>query len=137
MIGPAERAFYFNEPHLPGVQRTTELLLQQLAWTANRCTQTFQSLFGKDPWLRPYTDETLKELAARGIKRVFVATPGFTTDCLETIDEIGYEAREAFRHAGGEELDACRCLNDHPAWVAAMRALVVEEGQGWLPNSMK
>src|SRR5205823_5994381 len=61
-----------GDPYPVHVQRTTDLLLQQLAWPADRCTQTFQSLFGKDPWLRPYTDETLKELAARGIKRVFV-----------------------------------------------------------------
>jgi ferrochelatase len=63
---------------------------------------------------------------------VFVAMPGFTTDCLETLDEIGNEAREAFRHAGGEELIVCPCLNDHPAWIEAMRTLVLEEGQGWL-----
>jgi len=74
----------------------------------------------------------LKELARRGVKRAFVATPGFTTDCLETIDEIGYESRELFRHAGGEELHRCPCLNDHPAWIRAMQTLVLEEGKGWL-----
>src|SRR5439155_1699865 len=74
----------------------------------------------------------LRELARHGVRRVFVATPGFTTDCLETIDEIGYEAAEAFKHAGGEALHRCPCLNDHPAWVRAMQALVLEEGKGWL-----
>ena len=58
--------------------------------------------------------------------------PGFTADCLETIDEIGHESREAFLHAGGEALHACPCLNDHPAWIEAMDAIVREEGQGWL-----
>jgi ferrochelatase len=89
-------------------------------------------LFGRDLWLQPYTDETLKKLARSGVKRVFVAMPGFTTDCLETIDEIGYEARELFRHAGGELLHPCRCLNDHPAWIRGMKTLIEEEGKGWL-----
>ena len=58
--------------------------------------------------------------------------PGFTADCLETVDEIGNEARETFRHAGGEKLHACPCLNDHPAWIEAMRRIITDEGQGWL-----
>jgi ferrochelatase len=95
-------------------------------------TQSFQSLFGKERWLRPYTDETLVRLAKRGVQRVFVATPGFTADCLETIDEIGNEAQEAFLHAGGRTLYRCPCLNAHPAWVEAMRTIVLQEGSGWL-----
>jgi ferrochelatase len=121
-----------GDPYPQHVERTTELLVERLAWPAGRWTQSFQSLFGKDPWLRPYTDETLKRLAEQGITRVFVAMPGFTADCLETIDEIGYEAREWFRHAGGELLHPCRCLNDHPAWIEALRTLVLEEGKGWI-----
>ena len=121
-----------GDPYPKHVERTTQLLLERLAWPAGRWTQSFQSLFGKDAWLRPYTDDTLKLLAGRGIKRVFVATPGFTADCLETIDEIGYETRELFRHAGGESLHACRCLNDHPVWIDALRSLVLEEGKGWV-----
>src|SRR5262249_50293616 len=101
-------------------------------WPRANWTQSFQSLFGKDRWLKPYTDETLQRLARRGIQRVFVATPGFTTDCLETIDEIGHEAQEIFHQAGGQTLLRCPCLNDHPAWIEAMHKLVVEEGQGWL-----
>jgi len=121
-----------GDPYPKHVERTTELLLERLTWPAGRWTQSFQSLFGKDPWLQPYTDETLKELGRRGIQRVFVATPGFTADCLETIDEIGYEARELFRHAGGELLYRCRCLNDHPVWIEALRTLALEEGKGWV-----
>jgi ferrochelatase len=121
-----------GDPYPKHVERTTELLLERLAWPAGRWTHSFQSLFGKDLWLQPYTDETLKQLAGRGIKRVFVATPGFTADCLETIDEIGFEAREIFQHAGGEWLHQCRCLNDHPVWIDALRCLVLEEGKGWV-----
>ncbi|MBV9124997.1 MAG: ferrochelatase, partial [Planctomycetes bacterium] len=119
-------------PYPEQVARTTALLLPRLGWQPGTWSQSFQSLFGKDVWLQPYTDATLKQLAGRGIKRVFVATPGFTADCLETIDEIGYEARELFQHAGGKDLHQCRCLNDHPAWIEAMRTLILEEGQGWL-----
>jgi ferrochelatase len=121
-----------GDPYAAHVERTTSGLLERLRWPAGRWTQTFQSLFGRNEWLRPYTDDTLRQLAQRGAKRVFVAMPGFTTDCLETLDEIGYESHEVFRRAGGEELHACRCLNDHPAWIEAMHTLVLEEGKGWL-----
>jgi ferrochelatase len=121
-----------GDPYPKHVARTTTGLVQRLGWRSGTWTQSFQSLFGREEWLRPYTDETLRGLAKRGIQRVFVAMPGFTADCLETVDEIGFEAREAFRHAGGAELHACRCLNDHPAWISALRTLVLEEGQGWL-----
>jgi ferrochelatase len=121
-----------GDPYPNQVERTTQLLLERLGWPAGQWTRSFQSLFGKDLWLQPYTDATLQKLAKEGIKRVFVATPGFTADCLETIDEIGFEAQEIFRHAGGEMLHQCPCLNDHPAWIKAMRDLIVREGQGWL-----
>jgi ferrochelatase len=122
-----------GDPYPKHVERTTQLLLERLQWPAGRWTQSFQSLFGRDLWLQPYTDKTLERLAGEGVRRVFVATPGFTTDCLETIDEIGFEAREFFRHAGGEQLHQCPCLNAHPAWIEALRTLVTEEGRGWLP----
>jgi ferrochelatase len=121
-----------GDPYPKQVVRTTDLLLERLAWKAGRWTQSFQSVFGRDLWLQPYTDQTLRDLASRGVKRVFLATPGFTSDCLETLDEIGFEAREIFKHAGGEELHQCPCLNDHPAWIQAMRTLVAEEGHGWI-----
>jgi ferrochelatase len=121
-----------GDPYPQHVRQTTAGLLPRLGWPEGKWTQTFQSLFGREEWLRPYTEATLQQLARRGLRRVFVAMPGFTADCLETLDEIGYEAREAFRHAGGEELRACPCLNDHPRWIEALRALILEEGQGWL-----
>jgi ferrochelatase len=121
-----------GDPYATHVKRTTFELVKRLGWERGQWTQTFQSLFGRDRWLRPYTEEKLKELARHGVRRVFVATPGFTTDCLETIDEIGYEAAETYRHAGGEALYRCPCLNDHPAWVRAMQTIISEEGKGWL-----
>src|SRR5262245_58446356 len=121
-----------GDPYATHVKRTTAGLIERLGWPRQRWTQTFQSLFGRDEWLKPYTEERLKQLAKEGVKKVFVATPGFTTDCLETLDEIGNEAREAFVHAGGERLHQCPCLNDHPRWIEAMKTLVIQEGQGWL-----
>ena len=114
------------------VKRTTAALVKLLGWPRNMWTQSFQSLFGREEWLKPYTEEKLKQLAKAGKKRVFVATPGFTVDCLETIDEIGREAREAFQHAGGEQLYQCPCLNDHPVWIEAMKRIILDEGTGWL-----
>jgi ferrochelatase len=121
-----------GDPYATHVKRTTAGLIRRLGWPRDRWTQTFQSLFGREEWLKPYTEQTLCALAAKGRKRVFVATPGFTADCLETIDEIGREAREAFERAGGEQLHRCPCVNDHPAWIEALRTLVLQEGQGWL-----
>jgi ferrochelatase len=121
-----------GDPYPDQVKRTTALLQERLQWPEGRWQQTFQSRFGRGDWLQPYTDPTLAELAKQGKKHVFVAMPGFTSDCLETLDEIGNESREAFLHAGGSKLRACPCLNDHPAWIAAMKALVLREGQGWV-----
>ena len=81
-----------GDPYATHVKRTTAALVERLGWPRGRWTQTFQSLFGREEWLKPYTEEKLKQLAKAGVRRVFVATPGFTADCLETIDEIGREA---------------------------------------------
>jgi ferrochelatase len=82
--------------------RTTRHLVEAMGWQRNQWTQSYQSLFGREEWLKPYTEPTLVKLAEKGIKRVFVVTPGFTADCLETIDEIGHEALEVFEEHGGE-----------------------------------
>ena len=121
-----------GDPYPHQVERTAQLLLERLDWPVQRRTLSFQSRFGRDSWLEPYTDATLVQLARQGIKRVFIATPGFTTDCLETIDEIGHEAKEIFHKAGGDQLFRCPCLNDHPAWIDALGRIVREEGQGWI-----
>ncbi len=123
-----------GDPYATHVKRTTAGLIQRLGWPRHSWTQTFQSLFGREEWLKPYTEQTLVRLAKQGIRRVFVAMPGFTSDCLETIDEIGREAREAFQHAGGEQLHRCPCLNAHPAWIAALTTLVREEAGGWIDH---
>ncbi len=116
-----------GDPYALHVERTAQALAKRFGWQRGEWSRTYQSLFGREPWLKPFTERTLTQLAKRGIKRVLVATPGFTADCLETIDEIGREAEEVFKQAGGEELYRCPCLNDYEPWIRAMRTLVLEE----------
>jgi ferrochelatase len=103
-----------------------------MGWPRDKWMQTYQSRFGRSPWLKPYTDDVLEHLARKGVKRVYVALPGFTADCLETIDEIGTESHEVFINAGGTHLKNGTCLNDNPVWIDAMARIVREEGHGWL-----
>ena len=114
------------------VVRTTRELVKRMGWQRGQWSQTYQSRFGRSEWLKPYTDDVLAKLAKNGIKRVFVALPGFTSDCLETIDEIGRESREVFDRAGGEKLHNGRCLNDQPKWIDALERIIRDEAGGWL-----
>lgn len=99
---------------------TTRQLAKALHLTENQCSTAFQSRLGKTPWIKPYTDEVLEELANKGIKRLVVACPAFVTDCLETLEEIGMQAREQWLALGGEELTLVPCLNDEDHWVDAL-----------------
>lgn len=114
------------------VKQTTRKLVERMGWKKGSWRQTFQSRFGPEKWLKPYMEDHLRELAEEGIRRVFIVAPGFTADCLETIDEIGREFLEVFHEAGGEELKLCPCLNDHPSWIHAMEQIIRHEGYGWL-----
>jgi ferrochelatase len=87
-----------------------------------KCAISFQSRLGRIPWIRPYTDETLRTLPARGVKRLLVICPAFTADCLETLDEIQIEGRRIFLEAGGEAFAQIPCLNDHPAYTQFLAA---------------
>jgi ferrochelatase len=84
----------------------------------------FQSRLGRDPWLRPYTDQELGRLAAGGVRKLLVICPAFVSDCLETLEEIGLRGRETFLAAGGTEFALIPCLNEHPLWVAALEKMV-------------
>lgn len=120
-----------GDPYATEVVRTTRALVRKLGWPRTFWTQSYQSRFGREPWLKPYTDDVLVALARRGVRRVAVATPGFTADCLETLDEIGHESAEVFRQAGGESLRAIPCLNEHPLWIDALEQIVRAEASGW------
>jgi ferrochelatase len=92
---------------------------------------TFQSRFGKARWLEPYTEPTLRELAASGVKNVDVMCPGFAGDCLETLEEIAQEARDAFLEAGGTRFSYIPCLNARADWIDALASVAEQHLQGW------
>ncbi len=120
-----------GDPYEDQCAVTAQQVAQRLGLDDAQWTLTFQSRFGPEPWLQPYTDETLEHLA-ESIKRVSVACPGFTADCLETLDEIGNEGAEAFTEAGGERLDLVPCLNDHPRWLDTLAQMAAQEARGWV-----
>src|SRR5207249_2762268 len=95
--GLPQRYVKAGDPYPSHVAATTRELVKRLAWPRERWSQSYQSVFGREAWLKPYTDDVLTELARRGVRRVLVVTPGFTADCLETLDEIGHESAEVFR----------------------------------------
>jgi len=105
---------------------TSRLLSLSLGINEEKYTVSFQSRLGDDPWIKPYTDEVLKLLAANGTKRILVFSPAFIADCLETTVEIAHEYRELFIDSGGEELTLVESLNTHPTWIRCLRSLVLE-----------
>jgi ferrochelatase len=108
---------------------TARALTGRLALSPERCTVSFQSRLGRTPWVKPYTDLLLGELARKGVRRLAVLCPAFVADCLETLEEIGIRARADFQRAGGEALTLIPSLNAHPAWVRALVQLVRESGR--------
>ena len=111
---------------------TARLLVQELGLSAAQWSLSFQSRFGKAAWLKPYTFEVMKELGRNGVRRVDVFCPGFVADCLETLEEIGIEARATYVASGGKEFNLIPCLNEHPLWIGALADLVFRELAGWL-----
>jgi ferrochelatase len=111
---------------------TTQALLPHLSLPKEKVIHTFQSRFGRDPWLRPYTDVTFEELGHKGVKGIATVAPGFTADCLETLDELGNEGIEQFHEAGGEKFSLIPCLNESPVWIDGMTAIIKEELGSWL-----
>ncbi len=103
---------------------TTRAVAGALALPSERVTTAFQSRLGRDPWIKPWTDEELPRLAARGVKRLAVLCPSFVADCLETLEEVGLRARDQWLGLGGEALALVPCVNASPAWVSAAAALV-------------
>jgi ferrochelatase len=121
--GLPQRAVARGDPYEAQCRRTAALLAHQLGLAAGQYLTTFQSRFGAARWLQPYTQPTLVELARAGVRRVDVACPGFVSDCLETLEEIGIAARRAFMAAGGQRLGLVPCLNESPEWIAALASI--------------
>ena len=126
-----ERTLHLGDPYHCECMKTGRLLAEALGLPREKVRITFQSRFGKAKWLEPYTEPTLVELAQKGIHKVDVVCPGFTGDCLETLEEIAQEARAAFVQAGGRDFQYIPCLNDSTPWIDALADLSERHLQGW------
>jgi ferrochelatase len=129
--GVPKRTLLQGDPYHCECQKTARLLGEALRLQNLQVLVTFQSRFGRAEWLQPYTEPTLVALARQGVERVDVMCPGFTSDCLETLEEIGQEARAAFLAAGGKHFNYIACLNDQHEWIAALAELAIQHLQGW------
>jgi ferrochelatase len=121
-----------GDPYYAQCVATTDALRRRMGLDEKKLMLTFQSRFGFDEWLQPYTDKTIEQLAKDGVRRIAVVTPGFSADCLETLEEIAQENAEIFKHAGGEQFAAIPCLNDSDGGMDVIRQLVLRELQGWI-----
>ncbi len=125
---------YFDkgDPYYCHCAKTTRLLRDALGMNADQFRMTFQSRFGKAEWLQPYTDKTVEALAQSGVKKLAIVTPGFSADCLETLEEIAVENGDIFKEHGGEQFAAIPCLNDSAQGMRVIRAIAERELKGWL-----
>ncbi len=121
-----------GDPYYAQCVATTDALRARLGLDEKGLMLTFQSRFGFDEWLQPYTDKTIEGLAKSGVRRIAVVTPGFAADCLETLEEIAQENAEIFKHNGGEQFAFIPCLNDSDGGMDVIRQLVMRELQGWI-----
>ena len=129
--GVPKRTLMLGDPYHCECQKTARLLGERLDLKPDQLQVTFQSRFGKAEWLQPYTEPTLIALARQGVDRVDVLCPGFTSDCLETLEEIALEARTAYLGAGGRTFHYIPCLNDQHEWIVALVELTLRHLQGW------
>ena len=130
--GVPERTLHLGDPYHCESHKTARLLAQRLGLQKDDYQVTFQSRFGKAKWLQPYTEPTLQALAKAGTRSVEVICPGFASDCLETLEEISMEAREAFLEAGGQEFAYIPCLNDRTSHIDLLEQLVQQHVAGWV-----
>jgi ferrochelatase len=130
--GMPQRNVDLGDPYYRQCLATSELLRTELAWPQPDWHTTFQSRFGREPWIEPATIETMARLAKRGVRHLLVAAPGFAADCLETLEELDMENRAVFLANGGESFTYVPCLNDSAAGISVIEALVRRELSGWL-----
>jgi ferrochelatase len=121
-----------GDPYYTQCEITTQLLRERLGLDDQKLMMTFQSRFGRTQWLQPYTDKTVEALAKRGIRNIAIITPGFSADCLETLEEIAIENAHIFRKAGGKGFTVVPCLNDSTGGMATISSIVGQELRGWV-----
>ena len=129
--GLPRRSLTLGDPYHCECLKTGRLVAERLKVRDDFVVVTFQSRFGKAEWLQPYTEPTLVELARQGVREVALMCPGFTSDCLETLEEIDQEVRAAFLGAGGTGFHYIPCLNDSHPWIAALADIAIRHLQGW------
>ncbi|GAA0682974.1 ferrochelatase [Marinobacterium maritimum] len=129
--GVPKRYLLQGDPYFCECHKTSRLLAERLGLKEGEWMTTFQSRFGREEWLKPYTDETLKGLPEQGVKSVQVICPGFSADCLETIEEIGQENRDYFLEAGGDRYEYIPALNADPVHIDVLEKLILQNLQGW------
>ena len=108
------------------------ILKEKLGWSDDKIITTFQSKFGPEEWLQPYTVRKVAELAQNGVKNIAVIAPAFASDCIETLEEIKEEIRESFENSGGEKFTYIPCLNASESHIEFLKDLIIENGSGWL-----
>lgn len=126
-----------GDPYYCECYKTTRLVAAKLGLNENEYMTTFQSRFGREEWLKPYTDATLKSFPSQGVKNVQVICPGFSSDCLETVEEIDEENREYFMESGGEFFSYIPCLNAQPRHIDMLKSLIKENIVGWHADSQE
>lgn len=129
--GVPKRTLRLGDPYHCECQKTARLLATRLRLAPDDCLVAFQSRFGRAEWLQPYTAAALRKLAKDGVGRVDVLCPGFTSDCLETLEEIAIEAKRDFLTAGGRDFHYISCLNERPEWIAALADIAEQHMLGW------
>lgn len=129
--GLPQRVVRQGDPYFRDCMETARLLRERLGESGARLHVAFQSRFGAESWLQPYTLPTLTQWGEQGVRRVDVMCPGFLADCLETLEEIDMQCREAFVHAGGEVFNYIPCLNDDPVWARAFAGIIERHLLGW------
>ncbi len=130
--GLPQRYVMEGDPYHCHCQKTSRLLRERLGMDPDEMVVTFQSRFGPEEWLQPYTVEEVARLARAGKRRIAVIAPAFSSDCVETLEEINEEIKDAFVEAGGEEFTYIPCLNDDDAHIDLIEAIVAREAAGWL-----
>lgn len=130
--GMPQKYLELGDPYYCHCQKTSRLVLERLGWPADRWHTTFQSQFGFDPWLQPYTIDTMKRLAKSGVRRLAIVSPGFSADCLETLEELDMENRAKFLEHGGEKFTYIPCLNASPSGMRMIEEIVGRELAGWV-----
>lgn len=129
--GIPKRYLTNGDPYHCFCLKTTRLVKEQMGLSDDEIMTTFQSRFGREEWLKPYTSETLKELPKQGIKNIHIISPGFSSDCLETLEELEEENKEYFMESGGENYHYIPCLNDHDDHIDVFVNLIKKHTQGW------